>query len=205
MPSERTKAAPKSEILETLSALAERCLIERAMLRKTDAAALAAVVVKKVTSDFSGVSYYISRDFQRLPNGSTSKRRVGRMATEADRLLRGIAGAMRSALRSRGGAVRSDQAARIADDFAVEFAQCFVGALFYLPMGSRASLKHRNEQIVASFTGDNHRQLAQRFNLCLTAIYKITQRTSGARSRQGFAGSTFSRRAERPQVDQVRA
>lgn len=49
----------------------------------------------------------------------------------------------------------------------------FGGSLLYIPRGAKLDRAARDAEIRAAFTGHNHRELARRYGLTVSAIYDI--------------------------------
>ena len=55
------------------------------------------------------------------------------------------------------------------------------GQMLYVPSGHRSNLARRNEEILKKFRGNNHVELAQRFQLCVRSVQLIIKKESSKR------------------------
>lgn len=67
----------------------------------------------------------------------------------------------------------TEQAEQIAYDLAQTMTAHWGGSMLYVPKTNPEKLRARNLTIWDDFTGNNHHQLAQKYDLSTIAIYKI--------------------------------
>lgn len=60
-------------------------------------------------------------------------------------------------------------------DAFLKMVDAYGGSWIYIPMKKSVTLRNRNEQICAEFTGENYRELALRYNLSVSMIRSITE------------------------------
>lgn len=61
------------------------------------------------------------------------------------------------------------------------------GQMLYVPSGHRSNLARRNEEILKKFHGNNHVELAQRFQLCVRSVQLIIKKERGRHQLQSNA------------------
>lgn len=66
-----------------------------------------------------------------------------------------------------------EQAEKIAYDLSQSMTAHWGGSMLYIPKTSPDKLQKRNLAIWSDFTGNNHHQLAQKYNLSTITIYQI--------------------------------
>jgi len=87
-----------------------------------------------------------------------------------------IAESLYLSLRDRGAADDAAAHARLALDLAEGLRAELGGSQFYLAKGQGYELSLRDRQILARFTGHNHRALAQAFGVTERHVYSIVER-----------------------------
>lgn len=85
------------------------------------------------------------------------------------------------------GGVAEDEAQELSWELAQEIGARWGGQLLYVPKGYRLELAKRDVKLYLEFTGNNHAQLARKYNLTEQQVYKIirTMRRDEFDERQG--------------------
>lgn len=60
-----------------------------------------------------------------------------------------------------------------------EMSACWGGQVIYFPKGARMRVAERHLQIYREFTGHNHAELAQRYDISMHWVYAIIKRVGG--------------------------
>jgi len=80
--------------------------------------------------------------------------------------------------------VAPEMADAIAIAAGAELAASWGGQLIYFPKNIRTRIRKRDLEIYERFTGDNHAELAQMFDLSVTWVYAIVKRTGAELRRE---------------------
>lgn len=86
-------------------------------------------------------------------------------------LLSDLADMIANRLESR--SIPESEARHIAESIAMDMAGHWGGQLIYFPKGTHIILSKRDQEIYARFTGNNHKDLAREYNVCVQRIYTI--------------------------------
>lgn len=158
--------------LEHIADVGRALFVKHLGLSDDDAVKVSRLCAHEIARKFGGVQYYIPKTLDLSAGCCEDLEVTPKWRRRARKLLEGVAHAARTLLVQHLG-VSENKAAKVADQFAHEVGSMVSGHLFYLPLGKALSLRNRDEEIAAAFTGNNYRELALLFGLSFTSIYRI--------------------------------